>query len=147
MIYVGIDPGQTGALVAIHHNSERFTVVDFDENEVRKALVEMMSGNKLVVGIEKVHSMPGQGVSSTFKFGVNYGWWLGTLSVLGVEPHEITPQRWKKHFGLIGSSKDDARAKAIYMHSGLKPLLMRKKDHNRADALLIAQYMKETVKI
>ena len=95
-----------------------------------------------VAVIEKVHSMPGQGVASTFKFGMNYGQWIGILTALQIPYEMITPQKWMKHYGSMPKDKNErkyyikAMAKALYPKSGRITLAT-------SDAILIAHYAME----
>ena len=94
----------------------------------------------LVAKVEQVGPMPGQGVSSMFSFGYSAGVVSGVLGSLGVNKVMVRPQAWKKAYGLTGRDKDAARTLAIERYPEAAPLLVRKKDVGRADALLIAGY-------
>lgn len=91
-----------------------------------------------VAFIEQVNSMPGQGVASTFKFGVSYGAAIGAISALQVPLHLVRPQKWKKHFSLT-SDKEQSRALALRLWPS-SDAFARKKDEGRAEAALIARY-------
>ena len=93
--------------------------------------------------VEVVHSMPKQGVASTFKFGMAAGLIRGVLLGAGVPIFDVAPTVWKKHFRLVGSDGEKSRALAIQRFP-MSPALARKKDHNRAEALLIALWKLET---
>lgn len=101
------------------------------------------SSEGLLVGIEKVHSMPGQGVASTFCFGEGYGVWLGILAALGIRHELITPQSWKKSLmdGQL-KDKDASRLVAMRLFPEAGNQLQLKKHHGRADALLIAEFVR-----
>lgn len=94
----------------------------------------------LLTGIEKVGAMPKQGVSSTFIFGQNFGAWLGALAALQVPHIIVTPSKWQK--SLLDSTPGDSKQRSLSMARRLFPgvELSRKKDHGRADALLLALY-------
>jgi len=92
--------------------------------------------------IERVASMPGQGVSSTFKFGCAFGIIQGVVAALQIPTHFVAPGKWKKHFGL-SSDKEECRARALQYWPSRSELFARKKDHNRAEAALIAGYAAE----
>ena len=95
------------------------------------------------VAIERVHSMPKQGVASSFKFGMGFGIWLGILAALRL-PHElVTPQAWKKLM-LAGmpKEKDASRQRAMQLFPDVD--LSLKRHHGRADALLIAEWLRRT---
>lgn len=93
--------------------------------------------------IEQVHAMPKQGVSSAFGFGASYGAIRTAIACAKVPIQLVTPQAWKKYFK-ISSDKEVARALAINMFPDMEHLLCRKKDKDRAEALLIARWSYET---
>ena len=112
-------------------SSELFEVI------VRGCVVEATHKNS-VAYLEKVHAMPGQGVTSMFNFGMGYGSIQGILAAAGIPVKLVTPQEWKKYHGLIRMDKDCARllAQRLYPQASLA----RKKDIGRADAMLIGDY-------
>jgi hypothetical protein len=149
MTIIGIDPGSCGGIVTT--NGKVFIVNKFKNLEaielfsLIKKTIQTLGYDK--VYLEKVHSMPFQGVASTFKFGTNYGMIIGCLAALGIEPVYVTPQKWQKYYNLkrekIGgltpyqakkSHKNKLWKRAIKI-SGLKELPL-----DCADALLIAYY-------
>ena len=84
--------------------------------------------------------MPGQGVTSMFNFGQSFGVIKGICAALGLPIHFVRPMKWKKHFNLIKTNKDASRTKVIEIYPEISSKLHRKKDSNRADAILIALY-------
>ena len=94
--------------------------------------------------IERVSSMPKQGVASTFKFGVAYGIIQGVVGALNIPVQFVTPTKWKKHFGL-SADKEESRARALQLWPSRSELFARKKDHGRAEAALLALYFAETL--
>ena len=156
MIYVGIDPGLSGAVAVIN---EDFVINLYDcptlkvgkKNEPdtlgMSRILERVAFTRagLVVGIERVHSMPDQGVASTFKFGMGFGVWLGILASLKLSHELITPQAWKKvMMSGMPKEKDASRQRALQLFPASADDLRLKKHHGRADALLIAEYMRRT---
>jgi crossover junction endodeoxyribonuclease RuvC len=149
---LGIDPGTTGAIALIHE--ERRMVYDTPSMRSGKraemscrAVVQMLTDiakmvrAPMVAVVEKVHSMPKQGVASSFSFGMNFGMWQGMLAALAIEYHLITPQEWKgKIMGGMPKEKEAALLQAQRIFPELTPHLVRKKDVDRADALLLAEY-------
>jgi crossover junction endodeoxyribonuclease RuvC len=148
---IGVDPGLSGAIAAltaidgvlvwdmptvevVRNNKAK---KDVDYPALARIIEQVRPGTAFV---ERVGSMPGQGLSSTFAFGKATGAVLGVLAACGWLVQEISPQSWKKHFGLVGKEKDDSRIKAIGLFSVDTKLFMRKKDVGRADAALIAAY-------
>jgi crossover junction endodeoxyribonuclease RuvC len=88
--------------------------------------------------------MPGQGVTSMFNFGRSYGDVRGVIGAMEVPLHFVTPQKWKKHFGL-SSDKEQSRLRAIRMFPAVADSFKRKKDDGRAEAALIALYGSEVL--
>jgi len=144
-VVLGVDPGMKGAIAVIGLDTLALAgVVDMPVagNEVAVPLLRDVTrlereGATIVgVGIERVASMPEQGVSTMFKFGVNYGIVRGFF-----EAHWpvalITPPTWKATFTLNGKDKDEARLLAIRRWPNQAGLFARKKDGGRADAALI----------
>ena len=151
-LVLGIDPGMTGAIAAIDLDThELVSVIDTPVAGGQIAvpllathLVATQAIGRIVsVVIERVSSMPGQGVASTFKFGRTLGtvegFYGATLPVLMVEP-----QAWKRTFALVGKDKDAARLAAIQRGPAAADLFARKKDGGRADAALIALHHAQT---
>ena len=104
--------------------------------------MEKFSGNTFVI-VEQVSAMPGQGVTSMFNFGQTFGAIKGICAALSLPIFYVRPTKWKKHFELINASKDASRTKVIEMYPSISDRLRKKKDVNKADAILIARYFKE----
>ena len=90
--------------------------------------------------------MPGQGGTSMFNFGQSYGVIKGICSAMQLPIHFVRPTKWKKYFNLINTSKDASRTRAIEIFPRVSEKLKRKKDTNKADAILIASYYYNTYK-
>jgi crossover junction endodeoxyribonuclease RuvC len=149
---LGVDPGQSGAIAAIA-DGEPAGFIDMPvltrkaggqivdgarlAAELR-ALIQRHPGAHITAAVEQVSAMPGQGVSSMFRFGQADGIVRGVLGALGIGLVEVQPVTWKKRMRLIGADKDAARTQAIQRFPSLAAPLARKKDIGRADALLIA---------
>ena len=97
--------------------------------------------------IEKVSAMPGQGVTSMFNFGQSFGILKGICSAMQLSMFFVRPAKWKKYFGLINSEKDASRTRAIEIFPYFSSELSKKKDSNKADAILIASFYYETYKL
>ena len=95
---------------------------------------------EIAVVVEQVNAMPGQGVTSMFNFGQTFGAIKGICAALDLPIFFVRPSKWKKHFELINSSKDSSRTKAIEFFPYISSKLSRKKDANKADAILIASF-------
>ena len=98
------------------------------------------------VVIEQVSAMPGQGVTSMFNFGQSFGILKGICSAMQLPIYFVRPAKWKKYFNLINSEKDASRTRAIEIFPYFSSNLSKKKDSNKADAILIASYFHETYK-
>ena len=84
--------------------------------------------------------MPGQGVTSMFNFGQSFGVLKGICAAMQLPIFLVRPIKWKKYFELLNSQKDSSRTKVIQMFPKISPHLSRKKDANKADAILIASF-------
>ena len=157
MIIFGIDPGVSGAISVMENKKviEVFdmpTMIDGKKNkkQVNGAQVTNIIKEKInnsqetIVVVEHVNAMPGQGVTSMFNFGQSFGVVKGICSALGLPIYFVRPTKWKKHFNLIKTNKDASRTKAIEMYPEISNKLHRKKDSNKADAILIARYFNDT---
>lgn len=159
MIYLGIDPGQKGALAIIHDMGiapgvyPQIMLKDAPTAEIGKGtkrdyLIATMAGflhkysGQGFCILEAVHSMPGQGVSSSFSFGRGLGIWEGILSAYGIPYAKVAPQTWKK--AMMGDmprdNKDSSRIVATRLFPQIADQLSRKKDDGRAESLLMAEY-------
>lgn len=138
--WIGIDPGKSGAIALIHRDGQ--IAEDWPGDAAGAA--EMLLTWRLefsieLVALERVHAMPGQGVKSMFSFGQNLGQWQGILAALQIPYVMPRPQEWQR--GLVNPSDGpDAKARSLAVARRLFPDadLSRKKDHGRADALLLA---------
>lgn len=147
--FIGIDPGITGAIASISPSGIEFvdcpSIKQNGKNRPNSTLMaaelKRLALPDSIAIIEIVHAMPGQGVSSMFTFGMGYGIWLGLLSGLGIPFEMITPQTWKKHFG-VGGDKEASRNIALQLFPSTTNDLKLKKHHGRAEALLLAEYLR-----
>ena len=150
-LVIGIDPGLSGALAFLPEAPnlpwvEDMPVVAHGQGFVKRAvdLPELARSLKLltVIGeprafMERVSAFPGQGVGSMFSLGMSFWGVAGVLAALGIPLQLVEPKAWKGHFGLE-KDKELARRLAMRYYPSVK--LDRKKDHNRAEALLIARF-------
>ena len=114
-------------------------------NEIFDRIKKIDKKNIKVV-IEQVSAMPGQGVTSMFNFGQSFGILKGICAAMQLPMYFVRPAKWKKYFNLINSEKDASRTKAIEIFPYFSAQLSRKKDSNKADAILIASFYYETYK-
>ena len=162
MLIIGIDPGVSGS-ICFFQNGKIEDVIDMPTmaegkknkkqvngsqifNEISKRIIGMDRENIKVV-IEQVSAMPGQGVTSMFNFGQSFGILKGICSAMQLPMYFVRPAKWKKYFNLINSEKDASRTKAIEIFPYFSGNLSKKKDNNKADAILIASFYYETYKI
>jgi Holliday junction resolvasome RuvABC endonuclease subunit len=155
MNWIGIDPGLDGAIAVMCEGS--ITLIDtptvcngkkrdMDLYTIVRLLKGLSNSQDVMAAIESVHSMPGQGVASTFSFGKGFGMWLGILAALNIPHQAVAPQTWKKvMLADGGKEKDASRVKAMQLYPQIADQLSRKKDHGRADALLIAAWAQRAV--
>ena len=157
MKIIGIDPGLSGAIAVLENNKvlNIFDIPVMSEGKKNKRqlnsalMVNLLKENinkeeEVVVVVEQVNAMPGQGVTSMFNFGQTFGAIKGICAALDLPIFLVRPSKWKKHFDLINSSKDSSRTKVIEMYPSLSSQLSKKKDVNKSDAILIARFHNET---
>jgi crossover junction endodeoxyribonuclease RuvC len=159
MLIIGIDPGISGA-ICFFENGEVKEILDMPNmaegkknkrqingpqiyNEISKRIINI-SKKEVVVVIEQVSAMPGQGVTSMFNFGQSFGVLKGICSAMQLSMHFVRPAKWKKYFNLINTEKDSSRTKVIEIFPYISSQLSRKKDSNKADAILIASFYNNT---
>jgi crossover junction endodeoxyribonuclease RuvC len=150
-VHIGIDPGLAGALAILDHHgalqalydtptltlpASRGTRQDYDLPGL-VALLAPYAGAQVHVTLEESQAMPGQGVRSMFTIGVGFGVWLALLAALALPYTRVWPAIWKKALGL-SKDKEASRLRAMQLFPGAD--LRRKKDHGRAEALLLAWY-------
>ena len=161
MLIIGIDPGISGS-ICFFKDGNIIDVVEMPTmaegkknkrqvngaqiyNEICNRVNKFDKQNVRVI-IEQVSAMPGQGVTSMFNFGQSFGILKGICSAMQLPVYFIRPAKWKKYFGLINSEKDASRTRAIEMFPSFSSQLSKKKDSNKADAILIASFYYETYK-
>lgn len=140
MTFIGIDPGKSGAL-AHFDESGSVSVMSYDPQKYKDALRRLSIRDCFCV-LEDVHSMPKQGVASTFAFGHNKGFIEGMLYACGIRYILVAPQRWKKFFRLNKDKKlSILTAKIFFPDVDMKRTDRCKSDHDGiAEALLMAKY-------
>ena len=140
-IVLGVDPGLKGALAWLNMSGdlirvEDMPVIDGNVNGPYLALLLRQDELDLAV-VERVHSMPKQGVASTFKFGVGYGTVLGVLAAYDVSVYHMTPGEWKGHMRL-GKTKEHSRRMAVDRWPKWVDSFHLVKHEGRAEAALMA---------
>ena len=162
MLIIGIDPGISGSICFLD-NGKILDVIEMPimtegkknkkqvngsqvYNEISKR-IKQFEKNQIRVVIEHVSAMPGQGVTSMFNFGQSFGILKGICTAMQLPMYFVRPAKWKKYFNLLNSEKDASRTRAIEIFPYFSSQLSRKKDPNKADAILIACFYHETYKI
>ena len=162
MIIIGIDPGISGSICFLE-DGKILDVVEMPTMAEGKKNKRQVNGSQIYneiyrrihkiekqqirVVIEQVSAMPGQGVTSMFNFGQSFGILKGICSAMQLPIYFVRPAKWKKYFNLINSEKDASRTRAIEIFPYFSSQLSRKKDSNKADAILIASFYYETHKL
>ena len=161
MFIIGIDPGITGS-ICFFEDGKIIDVVEMPNmaegkknkrqvngaqiyHEISKRIKNLEKKDIKVI-IEQVAAMPGQGVTSMFNFGQSFGVLKGICAAMQIPMYFVRPAKWKKYFNLINSEKDASRTKAIEIFPHFSAQLSRKKDSNKADAILISSFFYETYK-
>lgn len=147
---LGIDPGASGALVALDRQGEPIEWMRMPVMKEGSAtrvnglavaeFIRSLPSDSVRAYVEAVHSMPKQGVASCFNFGHSAGVIAGVLAALEIPTVMVTPQRWKKRANLIGTNKDAARSKAIIRWPKWRDLDKIGAGQAYADAAFIAVY-------
>lgn len=158
---IGVDPGQTGALVALRQDGSIIetllmptikigTKTGINGAAIAAWLKDVREGSTAQwhAYLELVNAMPSgppgkkraMGVGSAFSFGKAAGLVEGVIMGAGIPLSHVTPPAWKKHAGLIGSDKDAARSRAILLYPTCRILDLKGKGQAIADALLIARF-------
>ena len=161
MLIIGIDPGISGSICFLQ-DGKIVDVIEMPTMTEGKKNKKQVNGSQIVneisekikeldkreikVVIEQVSAMPGQGVTSMFNFGQSFGILKGICSAMQLSMYFVRPAKWKKYFNLINSEKDASRTRAIEIFPYFSGQLSRKKDSNKADAILIASFYYETYK-
>ena len=162
MFIIGIDPGISGSL-CFFEDGKIVDVIEMPTMNEGKKNKKQVNGSQIFneiserinkrdkkdikVVVEQVSAMPGQGVTSMFNFGQSFGILKGICSAMQLPIYFVRPTKWKKYFNLINSEKDASRTRAIEIFPYFSSHLSRKKDSNKADAILIASFYYETYKI
>ena len=161
MLIIGIDPGISGSICFFQDGKivdvvEMPTMTEGKKNKKQvngsqifneiSEKIKKLDKNEIKVVIEQVSAMPGQGVTSMFNFGQSFGILKGICSTMQLPMYFVRPAKWKKYFNLINSEKDASRTRAIEIFPYFSSQLSRKKDSNKADAILIASFYYETFK-
>ena len=118
MIAVGIDPGKSGGIVIINSVTNECSMHKCPSTTQEMASLLRTAKNSafvdnlpILVAIEKVHAFPTDARSAAFKFGMNYGMWLGIIGALNIPLIEVTPQMWMKSYAPLPKIKQERKKK------------------------------------
>ena len=162
MFIIGIDPGISGA-ICFFENGKIIEIIDMPimndgkknkkqvngaqiYNEIHEQ-IKNIPKHEINVVLEQVSAMPGQGVTSMFNFGQSFGVIKGICAAMRLPLHFVRPAKWKKYFNLLNSEKQASRTRAIEIFPEISHKLSKKKDINKADAILIASFFNNTHKL
>lgn len=139
MIYLGIDPGKSGAIALLLEDGD--APVAFPLKDTDQDINELLGSfdDQKTAMLELVHSMPKQGVASSFTFGQSYGFLKGLLTAHKIPYRLATPQVWQRAMGCLSRGNKNATKEAAQR---LWPHI--KITHATADAMLLAEYCRRT---
>jgi crossover junction endodeoxyribonuclease RuvC len=156
MFILGIDPGVSGSLALLDEitldlvdHLHMPTIKIGSKNRVNAAAIAHWlalheEGGIVHVFLEQVNAMPSGGVkmgaASAFSFGHSAGLIEGVITGSHIPLTLVTPQKWKKHAGLIGTDKDAARSRCVQLYPYIQDLNLKGKGQALADAILIARF-------
>ena len=137
---IGIDPGVNGAISIFESGIHHVFKMPETLTETADLIHKFSNSLKCAAYIEQVHSMPGQGVSSTFRFGQSYGELRGVVSALQIPFYQVTPQAWQKYLQCPKAEKKDKKRVNKQRAQELFPKLSKQITNQTADSLLICEY-------
>lgn len=141
-VFLGIDPGASGGLAVLVSGAVGVTPMPKTERDVWEWVLAVSRRGETFAVIEKVHAMPGNGVSGMFKFGMGYGGLRMALIAAGVPFEDVTPQAWQKSMGITQRGKTETKPQFKNRLKAKAQQLFPEKEVtlSTADALLIAEY-------
>lgn len=137
--FFGVDPGASGSICAVNENCYpvlTFALKDRTDDDIKEALEMVMAAERPMNGVlERVHAMPKQGVSSTFKFGASFGALRSHMTWAGIRRELVSPHKWQQSLGCLSrGDKNVTKRKAQEMFPTVRVT------HAIADGLLLAVY-------
>lgn len=143
-LFIGIDPGKSGGIAYIDTQDNISGTMPYSDTELINLCRDASHdwNKEVVCCLEKVGAMPGQGVVSMFSFGQSVGYIKGVLESFRIPYQEITPQKWKREFGLTSDKAKSAEVcRKLFPDVSLLASPRCKKPHDgMAEALLMAEY-------
>jgi crossover junction endodeoxyribonuclease RuvC len=148
---LSIDPGLSNGLAFLDQHADLLfatEIVPIGEGARKRlplaSLVELIEQYGIARAVvEDVAAMPGQGITSAFRFGRATGSFEGVLSALKIPTTFIRPAIWKKPLGIAGASKEGARCLALQRWPEAAHFFPLKRHHNRAEAALLGAFFIE----
>ena len=141
-IYIGIDPCKSGGICFLMDDDIKSFKCPDTTHDMTEELILAKNIRKCTAIIEKVHAFPGQGVTSCFNFGYNYGLWIGILSALKIPYVLVPPNKWMRYYSVPKMERKDRKNYLKQLAQQMHP------DHKvtlyNADAILLANYLKKT---
>lgn len=141
--FIGIDPGKNGGIAQIDTENGVICTEPYSDTALMTVCGDAhYVADGVICCLEKVGAMPGQGVVSMFNFGQSYGYIKGVLESYRIPYQEITPQKWKREFGLSSDKTASAEVcRKLFPDINLLATPRSKKPHDgMAEALLMAEY-------
>tara|TARA_Y100000310_G_C20678417_1_gene814429 strand:- start:1782 stop:2252 length:471 start_codon:yes stop_codon:yes gene_type:complete len=140
---VGIDPGKSGGIAVISEDKIKASKTPYEPIQMSLLITSAVNSahiddEKLIVYIENVHAFPTDGRSSAFKFGCNYGMWLGILAANNITPIKVSPFKWMQEFAPLPKIKKERKQMLKEIAQEMFPSI--KVTLSTADAILIAVY-------
>ena len=145
-LFIGIDPGKKGGIAYINTSNHYTNTVPYSNETLIQLCTDIFYGTAdcqdIVCCLEKVGARPGQGVVSMFSFGQSVGYIKGVLESFRIPYQEITPQKWKREFGLNSEKAASAEVcRKLFPEISLLATPKCKKPHDgMTEALLMAEY-------
>lgn len=142
MIYIGIDPGKKGALAMLDGDAVHISI--FNKTRYATLMKNVAASNEnAICCLEHVGARPGQGVTSMFSFGENFGFIQGLLTAYAIPYELVRPQKWKKEFSVTDKNSAIACCSRLFPDASLMATPLSKKPSDGiAEALLMAEYAK-----
>ena len=149
-LYIGIDPGKNGGVALLGKEKDYYRPLVFrcpDTEKMHKVLIEnivefCIDYKYIDIIIEKVWAFPTDARSSAFKFGFNYGVWIGIINSIQIPKIEVVPRKWMSYYNMPPKLDKNKRKKWLKdLAEKLYPNI--KITYNTSDAILIANYLKE----
>ena len=139
MVYIGVDPGKRGSMALL--DGGKVSVYPFSE-DAYIAVLGAVDPHDAVCCLEHVGAMPGQGVTSMFHFGENFGFIQGVLRAYHIPFELVRPQKWKKEFSITGDKNSSIQVcKRLFPEVSLLPTAKcRKESADLAEAILMCEY-------